>query len=80
MTPSTSLTILGSSGKAIQPGTRLTLSYTEQDDTLQFTVNSPQAINRDVFQADNDNLALTILRNFCRDISIDGNMLRITVR
>ena len=24
--------------------------------------------------------ALTILGNYCRDISIDGNMLRITVR
>ena len=75
-----SLSILGSGEKAILSGTRLTLSYTEQDDTLQFTVNCPQAINSDVFQADDDDLALTILRNYCRDISIDGNVLRITVR
>ena len=75
-----SLSILGSGEKAIQPGTRLTLSYTEQDDTLQFTVNCPQAINSDVFQADDDDLALTILRNYCRDISIDGNMLRMIIK
>ena len=75
-----SLSILGSGEKAIQPDTRLTLSYTEQDDTLQFTVNCPQAINSDVFQADDDDLALTILRNYCRDISIDGNMLRMIIK
>ena len=75
-----SLAILGSDGKIIQPGTRLTLSYTEQDETLQFTINCPQAIDRDVFLADSDDLALTILRNFCRDISVDGNMLRMIVK
>jgi len=74
-----SIAILNSDRKAIQPGTRLTLSYTEKDETLQFTVNCPQNINRDAFFADSDNLALTILRNFCRDISIDGNTLRMIV-
>ena len=74
-----SIAILNSDRKAIQPGTRLTLSYTEKDETLQFTVNCPQDINRDAFFADSDNLALTILRNFCRDISIDGNTLRMIV-
>ena len=75
-----SLSILGSGGKAIQPGTRLTLAYTEQDDTLLLTVNCPLGINSNAFHKDNDDLALTILRNFCRDITIDGNMLRMIVK
>ena len=75
-----SITILGSDGNAIQPGTHVTLSYTEKDETLQFTVNCPQAINRDVFTADSNHLALTILHNFCRDISIDGNTLSMIVK
>ena len=75
-----SITILGSGGNAIQPGTHVTLSYTEKDETLQFTVNCPQAINRDVFTADSNHLALTILHNFCRDISIDGNTLSMIVK
>ena len=75
-----SLAILSSGGKAIQPGTRLTLSYTEKDETLLFTINCPQNINRDVFSANRDDLALTILRNYCRDISIDGNMVRMIIK
>ena len=75
-----SLAILSSSGKAIQPGTRLTLSYTEQNDTLQFTIKCPQAINSDIFRIDSDDLAVTILRNFCRDISIDGNIIRMIIK
>ena len=75
-----SLAILSSEGRHIQPGTRLTLSYTEQDDTLQLTLSCPQAIDQDLFSADSDDLALTILRNFCRDISIDGNTLRMIVK
>jgi len=75
-----SLTILQSGGNAIEPGTRLTLSYTEQDDSLLFTINSPQAINRDIFAAESDDIAVTILRNFSRDISIDGNLIRIIVK
>ena len=70
-----SLTILNSNGRSIKPGTSLTLSYTEKDDTLQLIINSLEAINKDVFDADSDDLAITILRNFCRDISINGNTL-----
>ena len=75
-----SLAILGSNGNTILPDTRLTLSYTEQDGTLLFTVNCPQGINSDAFQADSDDLALTILRNYCRDISIDGNVIRMIIK
>ena len=75
-----SLGILGSGGQTILPGTHLTLSYTEQDDTLRLTINCPQEINQDLFSADSDDLALTILRNFCHDISIDGNMIRMIVK
>jgi polar amino acid transport system substrate-binding protein len=75
-----SLAILGSDGKAIPSGTSLTLSYTEQDETLLFTISCPQAINYDVFRADSDDLALTILRNFSRDISIDSNNIRIMIK
>ena len=70
-----SLTILNSNGRSIKPGTSLALSYTEKDDTLQLIINSPEAINKDVFEANSDDLAITILRNFCRDISINGNTL-----
>ena len=75
-----SLAILGSAGNTIQPGTRLTLSYTEQDDTLLLTITCPQAINQDLISAESDDLALIILRNFCRDISVDGNMIRMIVK
>ena len=69
-----SLTILGTA-----PGTRLTLAYAEKDDMLQMTVNSPQPINPDAFIADDQNIAVTILRNFSRDITIDGDTLRIVI-
>ena len=75
-----SLAILSSGGNVIQSGTRLTLSYIEQDDTLLLTINCPQAINPDIFHADGNDLALTILRNFCHNITIDGNTLRMTVK
>ena len=75
-----SLAILGSGGTAIQPGTRLTLSYTEQDDTLQFTINCPQEVDQNLISAESDDLALIILRNFCQDISIDGNIIRMIVK
>jgi polar amino acid transport system substrate-binding protein len=52
----------------------------EQEDTLQFILNSPQAINPEIFQDDSDDLAQTILHNYCRDIEIEGNMLRITIK
>ena len=69
-----SLGILGTA-----PDTRLTLSYAEQEDTLQFTVNSPQPINPDLFSADSDNIAVMILRNFSREIHIEGNVISIKV-
>ena len=75
-----SLAILGSGGTAIQPGTRLTLSYTEQNDTLQLTINCPQEVDQDLISAESDDLALIILRNFCQDISIDGNTIRMIVK
>ena len=69
-----SLAILGTA-----PGMRLTLAYTEQDDTLQFTVNSPQAIDLAVLNRDKNKLATTILRNFSRDVRIDGNTFCVVV-
>ena len=75
-----SLSILGSDGRSIQPGTRLTLSYTEKDDTLQLIINCPEAISNDAFSVDSDDLALTILRNFCRDISINNNTIRMIIK
>ncbi|QYR10891.1 ABC transporter permease subunit [Prevotella sp. Rep29] len=69
-----SLAILGTA-----PGMRLTLAYTEQDDTLQFTVNSPQAIDPAVLDRDGNKIATTILRNFSRDIRIDGNTFCVVV-
>jgi len=75
-----SLSILGSDGSSIQPGTRLTLSYTEKDDMLQLIVTCPEAVNKDLFGDHSDDLALTILRNFCRDISINGNTLCMVIK
>ena len=69
-----SLAILGTA-----PGMRLTLAYTEQDDTLQFTVNSPQAIDPAVLDRDGNKIAATILRNFSRDVRIDGNTFCVVV-
>ena len=74
-----SLAILGSVGKTVYPGSTLTLSYTEKDDSLLFTIKCKQAIGSDAFSADSDDLAVTILRNFCRDISVDGNTLRFSI-
>ena len=74
------LTILGIGGKAIQPGTRLTLSYKEKDDSLLFTLNCPQVINRDLFYADRDDVSLTILHHYCQDISVEGNIVRMIVK
>ena len=66
-------------GVAALPGTRLTLSYAEQDDVLQFTVNSPQPVNPELFLNGSDNIAATILRSYSSDIIINGNDLRITI-
>ena len=74
------LTILGADGKTIQPGTRFTLSYKEKDDTLLFTLNCPQVVNRDVFYADRDDVSLTILHHYCQDISVEGNIVHMIVK
>ena len=68
-----SMTILGAA-----PGTRLTLSYAEQDDTLQFTVDCPQPIDADAFNL--DDIAVTILRNYSRHLSIDGCTLSVELK
>ncbi len=70
-----SLALLGTA-----PGTRLTLAYSEQDNTLQLTVECPHAVNPDAFRDDSDDIAATILHNFSRDISIDGNTLCISIQ
>ena len=75
-----SLAILGSGGRVISPNTVLTLAYTERDDSLQLSIKSQQAIGSDAFDAERDDLAVTILRNFCRDINVDGNNLRIDIK
>lgn len=75
-----SLAILGADGRAIQPGTRLTLSYTEKDDSLLFTLNCPQAVNCDAFLADSKDVSLTILHHYCRDISVEGNIVHMIVK
>ena len=75
-----SLAILGSGGRVISPNTVLTLAYTERDDSLQLSIKSQQAIGSDAFDTERDDLAVTILRNFCRDITIDGNNLRIDIK
>jgi len=69
-----SLAILGT-----VPGTRLTLSYAEQDDVLQLKVGYPQPVRAELFDAESDDIAVAILRNYGRDISIDGNTLCITI-
>ncbi len=75
-----SLSILGSARSGLQPGTRLTLAYSEQDDTLQWTVRCPQAIDPAMFETDDNSVAMVMLRNFSRDISIDGDTLRVAVK
>ena len=57
----------------------LTLTYSEQEETLQLAVSCPQAVNPALFRTDSDDFALTILRNFSRDISVEGNTLRMTI-
>ena len=69
------LAILGT-----HPNTRLTLAYSEQEDTLQFIVNSPHAVDSSVFSQESDDIAVTILRNFSRNIHVDGSTLRITIK
>ena len=69
-----SMAILGTT-----PPMRVTLAYTEQDNSLQFSVKCPQAIRPDVLDAGENSIAATILRNFSSDLVIDNDTLRLTV-
>ena len=71
--------ILGKESYADLPGSRITLSHTEQDGTLKLTFNCAKPISTNKFNLDSDDLAITILRNFCRDIQIDGRVLSMTI-
>ena len=70
-----SLAILGT-----PVGTCLTLSYTEQDDSLLLTVRTPHLIPSDALDIEDNMLAASILRSVSTDIRIDKNALIITVR
>ena len=61
-------------------GTCLTLSYTEQDDSLLLTVRTPHLIPPDALDIEDNMLAAAILRSVSTDIHIDKNALIITVR
>jgi polar amino acid transport system substrate-binding protein len=69
-----SMAVLGTT-----PPMRVALAYTEQDNSLQFSVKCPQAIRPDVLDAGENSIAATILRNFSSDLVIDGDTLRLTV-
>ena len=74
-----SLAILGSAEPGVGAGTRLTLAYTEQDNTLQLKVKCPKAIDAAAFDAEDNMIAMTMLRNFSSQVSIDGDTLWITI-
>lgn len=61
-------------------GTCLTLSYTEQDDSLLLTVRTPHLIPSDALDIEDNMLAAAILRSVSTDIHIEKNALIITVR
>jgi polar amino acid transport system substrate-binding protein len=61
------------------PGTRLTLSYTEQNEELGFAVSCPQPIDPAVLSKAENELSVSFLRHFSRDISIEGNTLRLLI-
>ena len=65
-----SLAILGTA-----VGTCLTLSYTEQDDSLLLTVRTPHLIPSDALDIEDNMLAAAILRSVSTDIRIDKNAL-----
>lgn len=69
-----SMAVLGTT-----PPMRVALAYTEQDNSLQFSVKCPQAIRPDVLDAGENSIAATILRNFSSDLVIDNDTLRLTV-
>ncbi len=70
-----SLAILGTA-----VGSCLTLSYTEQDDSLLLTVRTPHLIPSDALDIEDNMLAAAILRSVSTDIHIDKNTLSITVQ
>ena len=70
-----SLAILGTA-----VGTCLTLSYTEQDDSLLLTVRTPHLIPSDALDIEDNMLAAAILRSVSTDIHIEKNALIITVQ
>ena len=61
------------------PGTRLTLSYTEQNEELSFVVSYPQPIDPAVLSKEENELSVSFLRHFSRNISIEGNTLRLLI-
>ena len=69
-----SLSILGT-----PPGTRLSLSYSQKEETVTWEIQCRHEIPARIFEDSADNLAVTILRNFCREPRIDGNIVRFVV-
>ena len=61
-------------------GTCLTLSYTEQDDSLQLTVRTPLIIPSDALDIEDNMLAAAILRSVSTDIHIDSNALCMIIQ
>ncbi|MBQ4390767.1 MAG: ABC transporter permease subunit [Paludibacteraceae bacterium] len=70
-----SLAILGTA-----VGTCLTLSYTEQDDSLLLTVRTPHPIPSDALGIEDNMLAAAILRSVSTDIHIDKNALCMIIQ
>ena len=70
-----SLAILGTA-----VGTCLTLSYTEQDDSLLFTVRTPHLIPPDALDIEDNMLAVAILRSVSTVIRIESNACNIAIR
>lgn len=63
-----SLSVLGT-----RPGTRLALVYSQQDGTLTWEVKCPETIEPEVLEKEQNQLALTLLRHFSREIRLDGD-------
>ena len=61
-------------------GSCLTLSYTEQDDSLLLTVRTPHLIPPDALDIEDNMLAAAILRSVSTDIHIDSNALCMIIQ
>ena len=61
-------------------GTCLTLSYTEQDDSLLLTVRTPHLIPPDALDIEDNMLAAAILRSVSTDIHIHSNALCMIIQ